>query len=136
MRIDLHTHSRASDGTQTPTELIRAAHAAGLDVVAITDHDTTEGWAEAAKAAEEVGIGLVRGIEISTKMAGQSVHLLAYLPDPTYTPLLEALQKAATRGSPRSWPGWTTWACPSTSTTYAGWPARPRPSVGRTSRTR
>jgi 3',5'-nucleoside bisphosphate phosphatase len=92
VRIDLHTHSRASDGTQTPTELIRAAHAAGLDVVAITDHDTTEGWAEAEKAAEEVGIGLVRGIEISTKLAGQSVHLLAYLPDPTYTPLLAALQ--------------------------------------------
>ena len=93
VRIDLHTHSRASDGTQTPTELIRAAHAAGLDVVAITDHDTTEGWAEAAKAAEEVGIALVRGIEISTKLDGLSVHLLAYLPDPTYTPLLEGLQK-------------------------------------------
>jgi predicted metal-dependent phosphoesterase TrpH len=93
VRIDLHTHSRASDGTQSPTELIRAAHAAGLDVVAITDHDTTEGWTEAAKAAEEVGIALVRGIEISTTLAGQSVHLLAYLPDPTYAPLLEALQK-------------------------------------------
>jgi predicted metal-dependent phosphoesterase TrpH len=93
VRIDLHTHSRASDGTQTPAELIRAAHAAGLDVVALTDHDTTEGWAEAEKAAEEVAIGLVRGIEISTKLAGQSVHLLAYLPDPTYAPLLEALQE-------------------------------------------
>lgn len=93
VRIDLHTHSRASDGTQSPAELIRAAHAAGLDVVAITDHDTTEGWTEAAKAAEEVGIALVRGIEISTRLAGQSVHLLAYLPDPTYAPLLEALQK-------------------------------------------
>lgn len=93
VRIDLHTHSRASDGTQSPAELIRAAHAAGLDVVAITDHDTTEGWTEAAKAAEEVGIALVRGIEISTTLAGQSVHLLAYLPDPTYAPLLEALQK-------------------------------------------
>lgn len=93
VRIDLHTHSRASDGTQTPAELIRAAHDAGLDVVALTDHDTTEGWAEAEKAAEEVAIGLVRGIEISTKLAGQSVHLLAYLPDPTYAPLLEALQE-------------------------------------------
>jgi predicted metal-dependent phosphoesterase TrpH len=93
VRIDLHTHSRASDGTQTPAELIGAAHAARLDVVAITDHDTTEGWAEAAKAAEVVGIALVRGIEISTKLDGRSVHLLAYLPDPTYTPLLDALQK-------------------------------------------
>jgi predicted metal-dependent phosphoesterase TrpH len=93
VRIDLHTHSRASDGTQTPAELILAAHAAGLDVVAITDHDTTEGWGEAAKAAEEAGIALVRGIEISTKLEGQSVHLLAYLPDPTYAPLLDGLQK-------------------------------------------
>ena len=44
MRIDLHTHSRASDGTQSPTELVRAAKVAGLDVVALTDHDTSAGW--------------------------------------------------------------------------------------------
>ena len=52
MRIDLHTHSRASDGTDTPSELVRAAARAGLDVVAITDHDTADGWAEAAAAAD------------------------------------------------------------------------------------
>ena len=51
-RIDLHTHSLASDGTQTPAELVRAAADAGLDVVAITDQDTTAGWAEANKAAD------------------------------------------------------------------------------------
>ncbi len=93
MRIDLHTHSRASDGTQTPDELIRAAHAAGLDIVAITDHDTSESWPEACRTAEEVGITLVRGMEISTRHEGQSVHLLAYLPDPTYPPLLQGLQR-------------------------------------------
>jgi predicted metal-dependent phosphoesterase TrpH len=93
VRIDLHTHSRASDGTQTPAELIRAAHAAGLDVVAITDHDTSESWAEAAETAAEVGITLVRGMEISTRHRGQGVHLLGYLPDPTYAPLLEGLQR-------------------------------------------
>ena len=82
MRIDLHTHSRVSDGTQTPTDLVRAAADAGLDVVAITDHDITAGWAEAAEAAEDAGIGLVRGIEISTRYRGSAVHLLAYLPDP------------------------------------------------------
>jgi 3',5'-nucleoside bisphosphate phosphatase len=81
VQIDLHTHSDASDGTQPPAELVRAAAAAGLDVVALTDHDITAGWAEAATAAEEVGIGLVRGIEISTKHRGRGVHLLAYLPD-------------------------------------------------------
>lgn len=83
VRIDLHTHSLASDGTQTPRELVRAAAEAGLDVVAITDHDTDAGWAEAEAAAREVGIGLVRGMEISTQHHHRGVHLLAYLPDPT-----------------------------------------------------
>lgn len=82
MTIDLHAHSRVSDGTATPADLVRAAAAAGLDVVAITDHDTTAGWAEAADAAVEAGIGLVRGIEVSTRFRGAGVHLLAYLPDP------------------------------------------------------
>jgi hypothetical protein len=92
VRIDLHTHSTASDGTQTPAELVRAAHAAGLDVVALTDHDTSEGWDEAAGAADELGITLVRGLEISTRFSGRGAHLLAYLPDPTYEPLAHALQ--------------------------------------------
>jgi predicted metal-dependent phosphoesterase TrpH len=92
VRIDLHTHSRASDGTLTPSELVRAARDSGLDVVAITDHDTSDGWDEAAATASGVGITLVRGMEISTRHHGQSVHLLAYLPDPTYPPLLEALR--------------------------------------------
>ena len=93
MRIDLHTHSRASDGTDTPAELVRAAARAGLDVVAITDHDTADGWAEAAAAAAEVGITLVPGMEISTGLRGRSVHLLAYLPDPTYPPLADELAR-------------------------------------------
>lgn len=93
MRIDLHTHSSVSDGTATPRELVVAAREAGLDVVAITDHDTSQSWAEAAEAAAEVGITLVRGMEISTRHRGQSVHLLAYLPDPTYPPLVEGLQR-------------------------------------------
>ncbi len=91
MRIDLHAHSRASDGTQTPTELVRAAAAAGLDVLAITDHDTADGWAEAEAAALEIGIGLVRGMEISTRHQGRGAHLLAYLPDPAYAPLVAEL---------------------------------------------
>jgi 3',5'-nucleoside bisphosphate phosphatase len=87
VRIDLHTHSRASDGTDTPAELVRAAARAGLDVVALTDHDTADGWAEASAAAAEVGITLVPGMEISTDHHGRSVHLLAYLPDPSTPPL-------------------------------------------------
>ncbi|MFC6013933.1 PHP domain-containing protein [Nocardia lasii] len=87
MRIDLHTHSTASDGTDTPAELVRHAGAAGLDVVAITDHDTTGGWAE-AEAARPAGLTLVRGMEMSCTGMGEDgfpvpVHLLAYLFDPT-----------------------------------------------------
>ncbi len=91
MRIDLHTHSRASDGTDTPSGLVRAAAESGLDVLAITDHDTAAGWAEAAASAAEVGVELVPGMEISTRHRGRSVHLLGYLPDPTYEPLTEVL---------------------------------------------
>jgi predicted metal-dependent phosphoesterase TrpH len=89
VRIDLHTHSRASDGTDSPAGLVRAAADAGLDVLAITDHDT----AEAGTAALELGIELVPGMEISTIHRGRSVHLLAYLPDPTYPPLAGELAR-------------------------------------------
>ncbi len=87
MRIDLHTHSDRSDGTESPGDLVRAARARGIDVLAITDHDTTESWDEAAEVAADTGVLLVRGIEVSCKFAGYGVHLLAYLPDPTYPPL-------------------------------------------------
>ncbi|MEU6931538.1 PHP domain-containing protein [Streptomyces sp. NPDC046374] len=81
MRIDLHTHSTASDGTDTPAELVRNAAAAGLDVVALTDHDTTRGHAEAIAAAPE-GLTLVAGAELSCRLDGVSLHMLAYLFDP------------------------------------------------------
>ncbi len=93
MRIDLHTHSLVSDGTQTPTDLVVAAKRAGLDVVALTDHDTHLGWDQAQAAASEVGIELVRGLEISTKHRGRGVHLLAYLPDPTHPGLAAELAR-------------------------------------------
>ncbi|CAM3536410.1 PHP domain-containing protein [Nocardioides zeicaulis] len=93
MRIDLHTHSSASDGTDPPAELVREAARAGLDVVALTDHDATSGWDEARAAADEVGITLVPGLEISTHFEHRGVHLLAYLPDPTYPPLAAALDR-------------------------------------------
>lgn len=77
-RIDLHTHSTVSDGTDSPTELIRAAVAARLDVVALTDHDTWDGLADAAAEASAVGIGFVPGAEVSCEWHGRSVHVLAY----------------------------------------------------------
>ncbi|MFD9781423.1 PHP domain-containing protein [[Kitasatospora] papulosa] len=81
MRIDLHTHSTASDGTDTPAELVANAAAAGLDVVALTDHDTVGGHAEAAAALPE-GLTLVTGAELSCQVDGVSLHMLAYLFDP------------------------------------------------------
>ena len=108
MRIDLHTHSRVSDGTQAPGELVRAAAAAGLDVMALTDHDITAGWDEAAEAAHAAGIALVPGIEISTRFRGSGVHLLAYLPDranPALVDELERILEGATTGCRRCWPG-------------------------------
>ncbi|MEU7181855.1 PHP domain-containing protein [Streptomyces celluloflavus] len=81
MRIDLHTHSTASDGTDTPAELVRNAAACGLDVVALTDHDTVGGHAE-ARAALPAGLTLVTGAELSCRIEGVSLHLLAYLFDP------------------------------------------------------
>ena len=80
-QIDLHTHSTASDGTTPPDVLVREAREAGLDVVALTDHDSTGGW-DAAAAALPAGLSLVRGAEISCVSDGTSLHLLAYLFDP------------------------------------------------------
>ncbi|QOV35791.1 PHP domain-containing protein [Streptomyces ferrugineus] len=87
MRIDLHTHSTASDGTDTPAELVRNAAAAGLDVVALTDHDTTRGYAEAVAALPK-GLTLVTGAELSCRIDGVSMHMLAYLFDPEEPALL------------------------------------------------
>ena len=80
MRIDLHVHSNASDGTDPPAEVVRRAAAAGLDVVALTDHDTVAGLDEARRALPP-GLTLVPGMELSCLMNGQSVHMLAYLFD-------------------------------------------------------
>ena len=94
VRIDLHTHSTASDGTQPPAELVIEAAQVGLDIIAITDHDTASGWQEAARAAVDHGITLVRGAEISCERDGRSIHLLGYLVDPTEPVLAAELARA------------------------------------------
>ncbi len=78
MRIDLHAHSALSDGTDTPAQLVAEAARAGLDVVALTDHDTFDGLPEALAAGEAAGVRVVPGVELSTEVAGVSVHLLGY----------------------------------------------------------
>ncbi|WP_369131156.1 PHP domain-containing protein [Modestobacter roseus] len=88
MLIDLHTHSAVSDGTDSPATLVATAAAAGLDVIALTDHDTTAGWQPAA-AARPTGLTIVPGMELSCRWfpadePPMSVHLLAYLFDPQH----------------------------------------------------
>ncbi|WP_347354911.1 PHP domain-containing protein [Intrasporangium sp.] len=92
--IDLHTHSSTSDGTQAPAELVAAAVEAGVDVLAITDHDTVGGWAAAERAARERGLVLVKGVEISCHYKWSSVHLLGYLVDPADADLAAELHRA------------------------------------------
>ena len=80
--IDMHTHSSVSDGTETPTQLVRAAVTAGLTTMAITDHDSTAGWHEAFAEASGTGLQVIPGMELSTNYGPASVHVLAYLFDP------------------------------------------------------
>lgn len=75
--VDLHSHTNESDGTSSPEELVGEAKQAGVGVLAITDHDTFAGY-DRARSIENLGIELVCGIEISTKLHGQTVHLLGY----------------------------------------------------------
>ena len=91
MRADLHVHSNASDGTDSPAEVMRRAALAGLDAVALTDHDTVAGHAQAREARPDT-LTLVPGMELSCRLDGHSLHLLAYLFDPGHKELAEQAQ--------------------------------------------
>ncbi len=98
MLIDLHTHSNASDGTDSPSALIHKALIRGIDVLALTDHDTTAGWSEAINALHGSQINrsmeLVLGAEVSCQDEnGISIHILGLLFDPTYQPLIDEFAK-------------------------------------------
>jgi 3',5'-nucleoside bisphosphate phosphatase len=86
VRADLHSHSTASDGTTPPADVMRRASAAGLDVIALTDHDTVAGLEEAGLALPP-GLALLPGMELSCRLEGHSVHLLGYLFDPGHQEL-------------------------------------------------
>jgi len=81
MKIDLHTHSTASDGLYTPSELMARASEAGLSIIALTDHDTTNGLEAALAAAKEKGLEVIPGIEVNTDISGAEVHVLGYFLD-------------------------------------------------------
>jgi predicted metal-dependent phosphoesterase TrpH len=93
VKIDLHTHSTYSDGTDKPSELINKALAAGITIIGLTDHDSVSGWQEATKALRS-GISLVPGAEISCQTTdGISVHILGLLFDANNTELMNTLEK-------------------------------------------
>lgn len=91
--IDLHTHSTESDGTLTPQELMHLAADTGLSAIALTDHDTIGGLAKAKPIAENLGIELIPGIELSTDYNGTEVHMLGFYIDDTNPAFLAKLQE-------------------------------------------
>jgi 3',5'-nucleoside bisphosphate phosphatase len=91
MSPDLHTHSIASDGTLTPTQLLTRAAAAGVEVLALTDHDTLDGLAEAAAAAPSLGITLIPGVELSVTWGGRTIHIVGLSLDQDSAPLRAGL---------------------------------------------
>jgi predicted metal-dependent phosphoesterase TrpH len=95
--IDLHTHSNCSDGSLTPVELVRRAAAAGVNVLALTDHDTISGLADARHEARLAGIRMVPGIELSASWRAQAIHVLGLWIDPASPKLQERLESQAER---------------------------------------
>ena len=95
-RFDLHTHSTASDGTEPPGTVVAQAARAGLAGIALTDHDSTAGWADAIAAARRGGIGLLPGVELSTRSGWRSVHMLGYLVDPADADLVAETDRIRT----------------------------------------
>src|SRR5690606_31388880 len=92
--VDLHCHSTASDGTAAPAEVVDLARASGLCAVALTDHDTTAGLAEAAARAGEIGIDFLPGIELSCRFPEPgTLHLLGYGIDPANRTLQQVCRR-------------------------------------------
>jgi predicted metal-dependent phosphoesterase TrpH len=93
VRADLHTHSSRSDGVLSPRELVHAAREAGLDLIALTDHDSLAGLEEALRAGRELGVQVVPGVELSVRDDGVEEHLLGFFVDPTEPRLLAYLEQ-------------------------------------------
>ncbi|MBR2567375.1 MAG: PHP domain-containing protein [Paenibacillus sp.] len=91
-RCDLHTHSQASDGMQSPTDNVKLAKQRGLAAVALTDHDTVSGVAEAKRAGQEYDLEVVAGVEISTRAGGKDIHVLGYYVDTDDEQFLQRLR--------------------------------------------
>ena len=93
--IDLHTHTNLSDGSCSPTALVELAHQKGINILAITDHDTTDGLTEAMEAAQHLPLEVIPGIELSTEFQGRETHILGYFidfADPQFQARLDRLR--------------------------------------------
>ena len=97
MKLDLHVHSHASDGQLSPAAVVEAAVAGGLDVIAVTDHDTAAGVREAQEAAGEMGLRVIPGIEVSTRNEAEEIHILGYFIDAAAAPIIRHQQAANER---------------------------------------
>ena len=100
--IDLHNHTTASDGSETPTAAVRLAKELGLAAIAITDHDTVSGIGEAAEAGRTLGVEVVPGIEISADYRGEQAHILGLFIDPESPALRPALDWAVNEREERN----------------------------------
>ena len=90
--IDLHMHTTASDGTDLPSEAVAKAASLGLEAIALTDHDTAAGVAEASAAGKELGVEVVPGIEVSSDYRDNNIHILGYFIDPEAPALRTVLE--------------------------------------------
>lgn len=101
-RADLHTHTTASDGKLSPSDLVKKAQGRGLTAVAVTDHDTIDGLSEAVVVGDTIGMEIIPGVELSVTVAGQEIHLLGYYFDPSHSRLTAHLaafrERRAERG--------------------------------------
>lgn len=102
MHYDLHSHSLASDGTLSPAALVERAHGRGVDVLALTDHDTTEGLDEAAARATDLGLTLIPGVEVSVTWSGRVIHIVGLGIDPAHEPLASGLRELRRRRDTRA----------------------------------
>ena len=103
-RIDLHLHTTHSDGSQTPAEVVKLAHDAGVSALAITDHDITTGLPEAMAAGQELGMEIIPGIEISSRHGESELHVLGYFlkwEDPQLNGRLTTLRESRHRRNPK-----------------------------------
>jgi hypothetical protein len=101
VRLDLHVHSTASDGAWSPEAVVRGAAEGGLDVLALTDHDTVAGYAAAAAVGREVDVQVIPALEASSTWQGRDVHILGYFVDPEATPLRAYGERASRRREER-----------------------------------